>query len=109
MRKQMPIQAACWLKLRDESDWYLYLASDQITDENSDKVYEEVVNVERALDDPWFDPFQVKVLSADDPLAKAALEMSSLHTGRVPPQLLNQQFRRLGVEDAIFYPAPVAA
>ena len=58
-QKYLPVQAAFWLKDSEEDAWSLYVASDQITDDNFDVAYGEVVQIAGALQDPWFDPFQV--------------------------------------------------
>lgn len=41
--KQIPVQAAFWLRERDSDEWYFYLASDQIDDSNFDHAYAEVL------------------------------------------------------------------
>ena len=74
-QKYAPIQAAFWLKDSEEGAWYLYVASDQITDENFDMAYLEVARVAGRLQDPWFDPLRVKVLGTHKPVAKAALDL----------------------------------
>jgi hypothetical protein len=43
--KYRPVQSAFWYKDSDEGEWYLYVASDQITDDNFDVAYEEVGRV----------------------------------------------------------------
>ena len=42
-QKHLPLQSAFWLKDSEQGGWYLYLASEQITDENFDLVYEKPV------------------------------------------------------------------
>ncbi len=74
-QKYLPIQAAFWLKETEEGDWSLYVVSDQITDDNFDVAYGEVLRIAGQLRDPWFDPFQVKLIGANDPLALAALDI----------------------------------
>ena len=73
--KIRPVQAAFWLKATEDSSWYLYVVSDQITDENFDVAYGEVLTLAPNIRDPNFDPFRVKVIGIDDPLAKAALDI----------------------------------
>ena len=68
-QKYAPIHTAFWLKDSEECTRYLYVASEQITDENFDVGYEEVIRITQALQDPWFDPFQVKLIGADHPMA----------------------------------------
>src|SRR5688500_16634978 len=71
--KHYPVQLAFWLK-DEEGHWYLYVASDQITDANFDVAYGVVGEVADLIRDPWFDIFQVKVIGSDHKLAKAVAE-----------------------------------
>jgi hypothetical protein len=68
-QKCFPVQVAFWLKESDTGAWYLYVASDQITDDNFDVAYGEVARIGGQISDPFFDPFQIKVIGVDDPLA----------------------------------------
>jgi hypothetical protein len=80
-QKVIPIQSAFWVKEYDVRDWYLYVASDQITDENLDTRYDEVIRVATAMRDPQFDLFRVKLIGADHRLAKKAAEMHRQRPG----------------------------
>jgi len=60
--KYAPVSAAFWLKESERRFWHLYIASDEITDENFDLAYGEVVRIARELRDPWFDSLRVKVI-----------------------------------------------
>ena len=83
-QKYMPIQFAAWVKEADASDWYLYVASDQITDENFDVAYGEVVPFGVALRDPCFDMFQVKLIGMDNALARAVIKLPQRSAGWDP-------------------------
>jgi hypothetical protein len=107
--KSYPVQSAFWLKERDEGTWYLYVASDQITDDNFDVAYEEVVRLDGIMRDPWFDSFKVKVIGADDPLAKAAEELRRRYPIRNPTRFPSQMFGGVDAEDLWLYPSPIPA
>src|SRR5262245_4602291 len=81
-QKYVPVESAFWLKESDTGAWYLYVASEQITDDNFDLAYDEVIRIWEMLRDPWFDTFQVKVIGADHPLAKFVRNLSSQRPGR---------------------------
>src|SRR5262249_20728459 len=106
-QKYVPVQVAFWLKDSEEGVWYLYVASDQITDDNFDLAYGEVARLAGALRDPWFDPFRVKVIGADDPLAKAALEAQQRY--RTPVHLYGEMFGGVSAEEVYIYPSPLPA
>jgi hypothetical protein len=110
-QKYMPVQAAFWLKESDEKEWWLYVASDKITDDNFDVVYGEVFRIAGELRDPLFDPFEVKLLGADDPLAKAALDIHRRFPARMATRFHGKMFGGLLVEEGYIYPSliPVPA
>ncbi len=105
----VPIQAAFWLKATEDSSWYLYVASDQITDENFDVVYGDVAKAVRKIQDSNLDLFRVKVLGIDDSRAKAALDVYRRFPGRVPTRIRAQDFAPMGAEGVYLYPPPATA
>jgi hypothetical protein len=82
--KTIPVQAAFWLRERDSDEWYLYLASDQIDDQNFDLAYSEVLRIVQPGQSLWIDPFQVKVVGTDALVARAALDVMHKYPGRIP-------------------------
>src|SRR5438046_2269214 len=80
--KYVPVKTAFWLKPSEESPWSLYIASDQINDTNRALGYSEVLRIAREMHNPYLDPFQVKLIPADDPLAGAVLAFHARYPGR---------------------------
>ncbi len=107
--KYLPVQAAFWLKEAEEGAWDLYVVSDQITDDNIDVAYGEVLRIAGAIQEPWFDPFQVKLLGQEDPLAKAVLDVQRRYPGRTPIRLHARPFGGVSVEEVYVYPSPLPA
>jgi hypothetical protein len=106
-QKYLPIQVAFWLKNAEEGDWNLYVASDQITEDDFDVAYGEVVRIAGQLRDPWFDLFQVKLIGATDPLAQAALDLQRRFPGGMPTRFHGNTFGGLSVDEVYIYPSPV--
>jgi hypothetical protein len=106
-QKYMPVQAAFWVKETDTGEWYLYLASEKITDENFDVVYEEVLRIAAEMGEPLFDPFLVKVIGADHRLAKAALEIRRRYPSPAATHFHGDVFGGIPVEQIYLYPAPI--
>src|SRR3990172_9062825 len=75
-----PIKAAFWVKDSEESPWYLYVASEKITEENLDAAYTEVLRSAKRLP-VHFDPFRVKIVRTDEPIAKNVLDIQARHPG----------------------------
>jgi hypothetical protein len=107
-RQYAPVQSAFWVKDAEDGSWSLYVASDQITDENFDVGYGEVLRIAGELHDPWFDPFQVKLIGTDHSMAKAALALLQRYPGRVATRFNGPTFGGVGVEGVYIYPQPVA-
>jgi len=106
--KFLPLQSAFWLKDSEEGAWYLYLASDLITDDSYGDLYGDVGRIADSLQDPMFDVFQVKLIGADDKLAKAAADLQRRYGGRAPARLFNTSFGGMGVDEVYLYPIPAA-
>jgi hypothetical protein len=107
LQNHITIQSAFWLEELEEGEWSLYVASDQITDDNFDVAYGEVLRIAGKLRDPLFDPFKVKLIGADDPLAKAALDINRRFPGPVGTRFHGRVFGGLPVEEVYIYPSPI--
>jgi hypothetical protein len=105
----LPVKVAFWLKASDEEYRYLYIASERINDTNFDLAYREVVRLANRMRSPYLDPFRVKVISAEDPLAKAAVEVNE----RLPCPLITnfggKSFGGISVDSVTIYPSPPSA
>ena len=102
------VQAAFWLKEPEDSPWFLYLASDRINDTNFDLAYGEVLRLLAQAPERWLDPFQVKVIGTDHPVAKAVMEIQQKYPGTLPTRYHGRQLGGLSVEEVYIYPLPIA-
>lgn len=105
--KQTPVQAAFWLRERESGEWYFYLASDQINDSNFDLAYRKVLQIIPPNQSLWLDPFQVKVVGTDTPVAKAALAAMNNYPGIIPTRFPGRHFGNLSVDEVYIYPIPL--
>ncbi len=105
-QKYVPVQTAFWLKDSEEGEWYLYVASDRITDDNFDVAYEEVARIAGTIRDPWFDPFQIKVIGTDDPLAKGVEDLLRLCPRR-PARFRDTPLGGVSAAEVYVYPSPL--
>ena len=71
--------------------------------------YGDVAKAFRTVDDPNLDVFQVKLISTNDPFARAALDLYERSKARVPIHIRGRSFGGMGVEGAYVYPPVVAA
>jgi hypothetical protein len=107
--KTATVAAAFWIKASDEGSWYLYVASDEFNEKNLDVAYGEVLRIAGQMQNPYFDPFQVKLIKESHPLAKAAIEILQRFPGRMPTRLHRRNFGGMSVEEVYIYPTPVIA
>ena len=102
-----PVKVAFWVKGGEEVPWYLYIASDQIRDDNVDVIYGEVLRLAGQMASPYLDPFQVKLIPASDPLAQAAFNINRRYPGNMASRLGGQIFGKSGVDGVYIYPDSV--
>jgi len=102
-----PVQAAFWLKDSEIGKWYLHVASDQIRDEAIREAYGEVLRPNGELADPNFDPFRVKPIPPDDPLAKAGRELYRARPWRIPTRFHGRMFGGASAEEVYIYSPPL--
>jgi hypothetical protein len=103
--KFMPVRAAFWLFPSERSRWLLYIASDAIDDRTKSDGYGEVGRLVEAIRSPHLDLFQVKLMSASDPVAVDILALHERYAGKFPIQYRDEKrFGRMNVEGAYLYP-----
>ena len=69
-----PVIAACWLRrMRTRSATSMW-RFDGLTDENTSVAYREVLHVTQEMKDHYMDPFRVKLITQDNPVAKAVMD-----------------------------------
>jgi len=106
--RHQPIKAAFWLKVSDEEQRYLYLASHDganVMDLNA--AYREVLRLAGTIRSPYLDPFRIKVISGDNPLTLAAVEVNRRFPGPMTRRLGSQLFGGVFVDDGYIYPSPL--
>lgn len=107
--KYATVKVAFWLKASDEDHRYLCIASEQIDDNNFDVAYGEVLRLADKLQSIYLDPFRVKLMRADDPLAKAAAEINTRFPGRLATRFGGKALGGIGVDEVFIYPSPLPA
>ena len=125
--EDLPVKVAFWLKASDEEQHYLYLASDQMDGTNLREAYRTVLRVtaqirkfstkprsksssfgERSRHESrtrTLDPFRVKVIGGDHPLARAAIEIQARSPSRTGSRFQGALFGGIVVDDVYIYPS----
>jgi hypothetical protein len=106
-QKYAPIQVAFWIKEQEDGHWYLFVASDQITDENFDRAYGEVGRIAQRLRDPHFDSMRVKVIGTHKSRAKAILKLQERYPDHPSIRFYDEIIAGRLVEQGYIYPSPI--
>ena len=99
-----PVKAACWLRSDEGGERYLYVALDGLNENNTDIAYGEVIRVTQEMKDHYVDPFRVKLVSMNDPIAGAIVDIYRRFPGRVPPRFNGPVLGGVGVAEVYIYP-----
>jgi len=74
--ERFEVQVAFWARLTDEEKWYLYLASPFVDENGPTVAYRRDFGVMRKMSDLWVDPFDIRVIGANDSLTQGALSVT---------------------------------
>jgi len=104
-QEYMPVEAAFWLNPSEEGRWALYIVSPKMDVANYDRGFPEILRLVHEMETPYIDPFQVRLVGSDDPLAKAAVELNRKYPGPMPTRFRGKNFGGDPVEEVYVYPA----
>lgn len=104
--KILPIATAFWLRASDEGQRFLYLASDELTDENAREMAAKKFRLVNGLRSPDLDPFRVRLIRSNDPRARAALELVERFPSLMPTRLGGSLFGGSMIDDLYLYATP---
>jgi hypothetical protein len=99
-----PVKAAWWLRNADDGERYLHVAIDGLNVNNADLAYAEVLRITREMKDHYIDPFRVRVVSTNDPMAKAIMDIYRRFPGRIPPRLNGPVLGGVAIAEVYVYP-----
>ena len=103
---RIPVKAAFWVNREESCPWYLYVASEKITDANVRDAYGEVFHVVDENVDLSLDPFEIRLISASSPMARDALRLRGPRPG-VPTHYYGSSLGGEAIEGAYIYPSPM--
>jgi hypothetical protein len=102
------VSVACWVNPAESDNLFLYIASDEIDDGNFDVAYGEVLRRLSSKRSQWLDPFQIKLISSSDPIARAAMEIRDRYPAKIPTRYNGSSLGGISIDSAYIYP-PLSA
>jgi hypothetical protein len=103
----VPLKAAFWLKPAETGRWHLYLASERMNDAELRPWYGEVLRLAQDMQNPNLDPFQVKLIGTNDPVARAVMDVYRRYPGKMPIRYNGSFLGDMSIEGAYIYPLPI--
>ncbi len=104
LHNYQPVMAGCWLRETEDEERYLYAVLDGLTDNKTGNAYLEVLRVTQQMKDHYIDPFRVKVIGNDHPIAKALAEHYRRYPGPIPTRPSGRVFAGSGFVEVYIYP-----
>src|SRR5580698_10005216 len=86
LHSSQPVAAACWLRGGEDEERYLYVALNGSIEDHFASAYLEVRRIAQEMKEHYIDPFRVKLIGENHPVARALLETYRRYPGRVPPR-----------------------
>lgn len=103
------VAVACWINPAESDNLFLYIASDEIDDSNIGDAYGEVNRRLSSKRSQWLDPFQIKLVNSDDPIARDAIEIRDRYpANKVATRYKGSSIGGMGIGSAYIYP-PLSA
>ncbi len=103
-----PVDVVFWVNPADSEEWYLYIASAEINDDNIRDAYGEVLRRAGKNKNQWLDVFQVKLLNSSDPMAARVIEIRNRYPLKIPTRYNGSSIAGMAIDGAYIYP-PIAA
>lgn len=102
------VAVAFWINPADSEDWFLYIASAEINDDNIRGAYGEVLRRVGSNRNQWLDAFQVKLLNASDPLAAEVIAIRNRRPLKIAIRHNGSSIAGIAIDGAFIYPPMTA-
>jgi hypothetical protein len=94
-----------WTKSSEEGDWYLYIASKDVDDRGLADTYRAVYTALRANPEFGIDPFEVKLVGQQNPIARDLLEIRGAGGTPIATRSRRPKLGHMSVEETYVYAA----
>ena len=98
------IKAAAWIKMSDDGQWHLYIASDVVDEKGYAAAYQDIQAVIRGMPDFEVGPFDVRLLSSSHALVADVQKLYQRFPAPSLTQFGGSQLGKMNIEEALIYP-----
>lgn len=103
-REEFEVLVAFWIRISEEGQWQLYLASPAIDPEKMGEAYRKVYSSLRKLEQSCVTASDLNLLNGANPVAQAALRIRDRYPGRSPTRFHGKRLGNISIEEAYIYP-----
>jgi hypothetical protein len=94
-----------WTKSSEEGDWCLYIASKDVIDRGIAAAYGTVYSTIQANPEFGIDPFDVKLIDRQNPIAKDLLDIRGAGVSRIATRSRRPRLGQMSVDETYVYAA----
>lgn len=99
-----PVEAAFWVKTDEDGLLFLYVVSDLVEREGPAVAYRAVNESLKKLGECWVASSEVKVIGANNPIAKDVLAITARYPGRLATRIGARILGSMSVDQVYIYP-----
>ena len=97
------VKTAFWLYTSESGQWFLYIVSDVVDKDGGIVAYGRAYGVMRQLTDLRINPFEVKLIGLNHPLAKAVIDYLAQQRAPLPTWIDGMRLGDIYIESAYIY------
>jgi hypothetical protein len=98
------VTVAFWAKTSEEGRWFLYVGSTTLRTMSVGDAYRALYGALRRIPSTWITLSDLKIVDADNPVARAAIEVRDRLSARLPTRYKGERLGNLAIEEAYIYP-----
>lgn len=101
-----PVRAGFWMREAGDMFRYLFVALDEVTPAVRGNLSDEKERIIKEMREYYLDPNRVNIVSVDDRVAKAVLDLVRRYPGKVLTQPDGPYFGGVETDEMYIYPMP---
>jgi hypothetical protein len=98
------VTVAFWVRTSEEGLWFLYIGSTSVRTMSLADAYRVVYGALRRVPNTEIPISNVKIVDADNPVARSAIEVRDRYPARLPARYNGKRLGGMSIEEAYIYP-----